>query len=363
LGRYTEAEKIIQSYAGYDLDRSGRELNAFYRRTIEQFPENGDWYYRLGLLLYERAPFQSRAQYFDTIIWFPKLNKEVFIDLDTYSKIGGDMSWDIMINGSPKVVPKEDIREPFASVIVPGIQEIIPLADAIYTPRKDAITYLIKADSLLTETDVKADINFKTGNVFVWSGSKKQAFPYYTRSVELSPDNASARLNLVDVSQAIYNNRAGLEQLAYLYDHKQINFPKRMLYAEFAIHAGEFDKAETLLTEAQAIHPYVVPGTFDLLGRLFLLSQRPDRSVIWYNEYLNTKANDPHTLYTIAKLYLQLNNSKDAWQYLEKAMKNGFNYKYVLNTDATWNSFRKNAKWTNLLKKYPLRDYYYPANN
>ncbi|NOT52358.1 MAG: hypothetical protein HOP10_13900, partial [Chitinophagaceae bacterium] len=360
LGRYTEAEKIIQSFAGQDFDRTPRELNAFYRRAIAQFPENGDWYYRLGLFLYEKAPRKSREINFDTIIWFPKLNREIFMDLDSYEKLGGDLSWDTMIKGAPTQVYKVTIREPAQSVVLPGINETIGLADAIYTPRKDAITYLIKADSLLTEVNVKADINFKIGNVFVWSGSKKQAYPYYAKSVELSPDNASSRLNLVDVSKAIYKNRTGLEQLTYLYDHQQINFPKRMLFAEYSIHAANFEKAKKILTEAQAIHPYVVPESFDLMGRLYFLSKQTQNSLAWYNDYLDTKPNDPFTLYTIAKLSLQSNNKSGAWQYLEKAMKNGFNYAYVLNTDDTWRSFRKDVKWTSLLKKYPVKEYYYP---
>src|SRR6185436_13008600 len=131
--------------------------------------------------------------------------------------------WDINIKGSPKIVKIENLYVRRVNTTIPGTGETIQLADAIYTPRKDAITYLLKADSLLIETETKADINFKVGNVYVWAGSKKQAYPYYARSVELVPDNASARLNLIDVCKAIYKNRVGLEQLNYLYEHQQIN--------------------------------------------------------------------------------------------------------------------------------------------
>jgi hypothetical protein len=68
----------------------------------------------------------------------------------------------------------EQFNEARKSIYLPGIDEYIVLADAIYTPRKDAIEYLLKADSLLTETEIKADINFKAGNVYVWAGSKKK---------------------------------------------------------------------------------------------------------------------------------------------------------------------------------------------
>ncbi|HEY6062213.1 MAG TPA: caspase family protein, partial [Chitinophagaceae bacterium] len=292
LGRYTETEKVIQSYAEYDKERTERELNEFYRRTIPKFPENGDWSYRLGLLLYERAEAKSREAYLDTIIWFPKLNREIFIDLDSYKRLGTDLKWDKTITGSPQlvtVVPQ--LHENPAGIIIPGTREGLTLADAIYTPRKDAITYLLKADSLFTETETKADINFKVGNVFVWAGSKKQAYPYYAKSVELVPDNAGARLSLVDVCKSLYKNRVGLEQLNYLYGHQQINFQKRLLLAEFLVHSSQFEKAKKIIEEAQAIHPYVVPETFDLMGRLYLLSGQAAKANLFYQDYLAVNTN------------------------------------------------------------------------
>jgi tetratricopeptide (TPR) repeat protein len=321
LGRYTEAEKLIKSYAVYDKERSDRELNEFYRRTIGMLPDNGDWPYRLGLLLYERAPVKSRAMYFDTLIWFPKLNKEVFMDLDSYYKLGTELNWDINIKGSPKIVKIEHLYERRVNTTIPGTGETIQLADAIYTPRKDAITYLLRADSLFIETETKADINFKVGNVYVWAGSKKQAYPYYARSVELVPGNASARLNLIDVCKAIYKNKAGLEQLNYLYDHQQINFQKRLMLAEFLVHSGDFEKAKKIIEEARAIHPYVVPGTFDLMGRLYLLSGQPTQALRYYKDFLVAMPKNSNTLYTMSALYAKTGNEMEAWKWLEEAMK------------------------------------------
>jgi hypothetical protein len=61
----------MKTYAVADKEQSERELNAFYRRVIGKFPDNGDWNYRLGLLLYSRAESRSRAPYFDSIVYFP----------------------------------------------------------------------------------------------------------------------------------------------------------------------------------------------------------------------------------------------------------------------------------------------------
>ncbi len=357
LGHYTEAEKLIQSYDAYDKERTDRELNVFYRRAIRQFPEVGDWYYRLGLLLYDRAELKSKTVYLDTIIWFPKLNKEVFIGLDSYHNLGGDLKWDITTNGSPQVVTLVHFKEEPVTIFIPGTGEIDTLADAIYTPRKDAISFLSKADSLLTETETKAGINLKIGNLFVRAGSKKQAFPYYNKSIQLVPENASARLNLINVATAIYKNRAALEQLEYLYTNQQINFPDRLLLADFDMRSGAFDQAEKLLAEARSIHPYVVPEIDELMGRLYLLSHQPAKAIPLYKNFLATRINDQQTQYTIARLYAQTGNKTEAWKWLEGAMSKGFNYLYVLNNDPSWNDFRKAPQWDLLLKRFTMKTY------
>jgi tetratricopeptide (TPR) repeat protein len=358
--RYTEAETVIQSFKVADAERSDRELRAFYLRAINRFPENGDWYYHLGLLLYNRSARPSMQKYLDSIIWFPRLNKEVQIDLDNYKQLGSQLAWDKNDPNSPDKVFVVDFEEQPAGVVTPGTRESFMLAEPIYTPRRDAIYFLRIADSLQSETNTKADINFKIGNVFVWSGSNKQAFPYYVRSVALQPDNANARLNLVDVSKAIYKNREGFAQLTYLYDIAQINFPKRMLYGEWCIHAGQFDKAAKVLSEAKSIYPYAVPEINDLLGRMYLLRKEPVKAIPFYKQFAGQNKKDASALYTIAKLYQQSGNTAEAWKWLGLALQNGFNYGFVLEADTVWETLRKTAQWKSLLAKFRMKQYREP---
>lgn len=361
--RYTEAESVIRSFKAVDAERSDRELRTFYLRAINRFPESSDWYHRLGLLLYDRASGPSRQTYLDSIIWFPKLNQEVHIDLNNYTQLGTELRWDLRDPHAPKLVYVVDFEEQPSSVTTPGTRERYMLSEPIYTPRRDAIYFLRMADSLITETSLKADLQFKIGNVFVWAGSKKQAFPHYARSVALQPDNANARLNLVDVSRAIYKNREGFAQLNYLYDSAQINFPKRMLYGEWSIHAGQFDRAEAVLTEAVAIYPYAIPEIQDLFGRLHLLRKEPAKALPHYKQYAQAHKRDANTSYTIAKLYAQSANSTEAMKWLEKALQQGFNYRYVLESDPVWKKESRTVRWTALLKKYPMKRYREPVVN
>ena len=353
LERFTETEKIFQQYEEYNSPIAQRELNEFYRRVIQKFPGNPDWYYRLGLLLYSRAERPARAPYFDSVVYFPLLNKEMFVDLDIYGRLNLDPTLyigDKNVSTSPQKIDLKVITEMAQTVHIPGTDENIPLADLIYTPRKDGIEFLSKAADLMTETKVVADIYFKIGNIYVWSGSNKQAYPNYDRSVKMDPQNAAARLKLIDVCKIIYKNRAAFEQLNYLYDSGEINFPDHLLLAEYCIHAGQFEKAKKLLTEAESIHPYVLPEIADLFGRLNLMSNQPQAAITFYKNYLAINKDDRFALYTIAKLYTQMKDMPEAWKWLKLSIDKGFNYYWVLKLDPTWNNYRETSDWKDLTK-------------
>ncbi|HYM93073.1 MAG TPA: tetratricopeptide repeat protein [Chitinophagaceae bacterium] len=360
LGRYEEAEKVIKSFSVYDYERTDRELNAFYRRTIQKFPDKSEWYYKLSLLLYQRAQGSSRATFFDTIVYFPVLNKEIFIDSGVYANLQHDPSLHLdesNINGSGLKIDLKEVYEQKAAVTVEGTNEVIGLADAIYTPRKDAIYYLSKSADLIIEPETVADIDFKIGNVFILSGSKKQAYPYYDKAVKLMPGNASARMKVVEVCNAIYKYRVALDHLNYLYDNKQINFPYRLLLAQYCIHAGQFEKAKKILDEAQEIHPYIVPAILDLMGRLNLLSSHWAEAMAFYQKYLAMTPGDNAALYTIARIYAQSGNKTEALKWLKTAIDKGFKYYWVLNSDTSWNKFRLLDSWKELAGKVPITTY------
>lgn len=360
MGRYTQAENVIQSFAGINEEVTYKELNAFYRRTIEKYPGNGEWNYKLGLLLYNHAEQDAMFEFFDTLIWFPKVNKEVFIDHDIYEKLGqsDDLSFDRTGTGIPQVINKFDTTIIFSHKYeIPGTKESISLAEDVYMPRKDGINYLNRAAELLSEKPILAEIYNKIGDIYVWAGSKKQAFPYYTRAVQFDPGNANARLNVVDAGTAIYKNRAVLEQLGYLYDNSLINFEKRLWYAEFSMYAAQFEKSKKALAEADAMHPYQLPEIYDLQGRLNMLSGKAEPAIKYYKLYAGMVADDAYTEYTLARLYAGKGKQAEAFRWMEKAIRNGFNYSFVLESDPAMEKLRKTEKWKSLLKNIQKKEW------
>jgi tetratricopeptide (TPR) repeat protein len=362
--RYDETEEVIKKYAKKSEKQADEELNEFYRRMIDRFPENGDWVYRLGNLLYKYAPQTARLQYLDSIAWFPLLHKELFIDSAIFKSLNENDSLALYDRSETQAIAKVaiakyEIRLSRQSYVVPGTAESILSADAIYMPRKDGIAYLQRAAELLSEKGTLADIHFKTGNIYLWAGSKRQAYPFFEKSLSLIPDNANARLTLVDIYKALYKNRSAFKQLNYLNDSNQVNLPKRILFAQFNIYAGNFDKANESLNKTESYTPYTIPAINNLRGLAGMLADKPKQSVEFYKKSLEAQKTDTvwFNSYSLARLYAKTGNTTEALKYLQVAIDNGFNYSFVLQNDSYMADLRKTAKWQTMISSISMKKY------
>ncbi len=346
-GRYTEAEYVIKSFTVFNKEFTNKELNAFYRRAIEKFPTAAEWSYKLGLLLYDLAEKQSFNCKTDTIIWFPKINKEIFLGSDGYPGDYNDLAEDqgpgVTYTGCGKFYFLQ--QDSLKLIYMPVTGEWLYLSGAIYYPRYDGINYLKKAATLMANRELLGEIHFKIGNLYIWAGSKKQAYPYFAKSLEFVPGNANTRLKIVDVCTASFKNRAAFEQLGYLCDSSQINFQNRLLFSEFAMYAGQFERSKKVLDEAESINPYQLSEIVDLKGRYFLLSGNADKAISFYKLYLTEVPNDMNTCYTLARLYAIKKDNKEAINWLNKAVGKGFNYLFILKSDPVMQNLRNTTEW------------------
>jgi len=362
--RYNEAEAVIKQYARESEILSDQELNEFYRRMADRFPENGEWVYRLGNLLYKYAPQTARLEYLDSIAWFPLMNKEMFIDSTVYMNLDQYDSlqlYDLSETGAIQriKITKGKVRLKRRKYEVPGTREFILSADCIYMPRMDGIAYLQRAAQLIAEKETLADIHFKTGKIYLWAGSKKMAYPYFERSLSLIPDNANARLILVDIYNALHKNRSAFNQLNYLNDSNQVNLPNRILFARYNILAGNFDKADESLTKTESYVPYYIPEINNLRGLSGMLANKPAQAIEYYAKSMNAKGANPgwYNSYSLARLYAKTGNVTDAWKYLQMAIKAGFNYSYVLQNDSYMEGLRSTPKWQTTISSIAMKKY------
>lgn len=357
--RYIQAENTIQSYSVYDAETSYRELNAFYRRLLNKFPDNGEWNYKLGMLLYSRANLPSNYAYFDSIVWFPRMNKEVFIDFDVYQQFLSNMNYqfDISTKSNNSILYKNEIKETPKYLLVPGVGESIQLAEPVYLPRYDGIKYLKKASEILAERKLLAEVNYKIGNIYFWSGSSRMAFPFYEKSIGFDSANANTRFLLINAGLSIFKNRAVLSQLNYLYNNSQINFPMQLKLAELSMYAGQFQNAEKILSDAITIHPYHLPEFTVLQGRLNLLAGNYKKAIAFYMLERKNNPNDAVIYYTIARLFAAQGQKKEAFNMLEESIAKGFNYLFVINADPMLAELHKSSNWQALIKKIQPKEW------
>ena len=361
LERFTETDELMRRYATYDAEQSDRERNALYKRITTRFPSEGNWYEAWGNLLYGRMDRPSKGRYLDSIIYFPKLGKEIHVKSDNYNELGASLKMDrfeLNLNGT-EYLP--GIKESDVYIKIPGPGEELQLAGPIYTPRAAAIAVLQKADSLVAGTDqLHAALQYKIGNVFVRAGSWWQALPWYAKASATDPANANMRMQWVQACRRTYQYTTGLQQLQRLHDSMQLSFDDRLLLGEWNVRAGNGAEARNILLTALRIYPYPVPFAINWLGRLDQLEKRYASGISQFQQYLQYKPEDAEAIYAVARMQALNKQPALALQWLEKAMKAGFHYGYVLDEDDAWQAMRGKPQWMQLRKTYPARTYREP---
>ncbi len=339
IGRYQDAEKVIEMFIPANSRMAKNELNNFYKRTLRRLPEEGSWHYKAGQFLYHVVA-EDPGVYFRDF-------KTIFPD-DT----------------EPSLLNSRLARPSGVMVKLPGLDSTIELAPVISTPLSDGIEYLLTADTLLAKDDyVLADINDKMADLYVWQGLPEKAFAHYQKSVDLQPGNSGTRLKLIDCYATTWQYRNALVQLDSLVSKKEINFEKQLLFAKYYIHAGRFKEATPLLAGAKAIHPYKVPEIADLDARLHLLSKEYGSAIKLYRNLLADDVAAASTMYNLARLYAKTGKNTDAWKWLKRSLDNGFTYSFVLKSDPFWDKFRQQRQWKQLMQDTNFKTYPPPTDS
>ncbi len=320
--RYYDAEAAVRSYP--DKNTVTKELFALYRRIIQEHPDKGEWYYKAGVLMYNMVLAEPGNYLRDRKYIKDDSDEEVYRDNEEY------------------------MEQQFKNSEIPGTGEGYYLFYDIFFPLTEGIRYLRTADSLLSQADILAEINYKTGDLYIWQGLPQRAGRYYKKSVELKPDDANTRIKYVNTNAITYNFGTALEQMDSLYNRGEINYTTQVLMATYCIYAGRFDVAGKLLTEAKQIHPYIMPGLTELNGRLQFVSNNPSLAIPFYREYLDFQQDDYNVMYTIARLYAKMGNAPEAFKWLKNSIDKGFNYYWVLKMDESWSKYSTNKKWKEL---------------
>jgi len=161
------------------------------------------------------------------------------------------------------------------------------------------------------------------------------------------------------VYTALHKNSSALDQLNFLYDSSLISFDKRLQLARFNIYAGNFTIANALLNKADSIHPYVLPEIYNLYGLSNMLANKSKEAIPFYENNIKQVEEDKRkfTAYTLASLYAETGNNREAIQWLETAIGYGFNYSFVLLNDPLMDKLRNTQKWKTLVGSIAMKEY------
>jgi tetratricopeptide (TPR) repeat protein len=330
LKRYHDAETVLLRYRLLFEDGLA-QLNAFYRRVTAQQPANAEWYYKAGNFHYFEA-MNNPDLYAPDV--FANREDADLNNLQT-DKLG--------LLDSVVLRSYDDYQ-----VAIYGTGETTGSGELVSQPKRRSILYLLKADSLMEDAELRADINAKIGDMYIALHSTVNAFRYYKKSSALQGFNAGTRIKLIDAWDDNYYFREAKDQLDTLWTRNEINFRHLLLLGRYLTHASAFSRADTVLQKAKEIHPYALPEINDLLGRRFLMDKKYKEALPFFLAYLKDFPQHASSMYAVAKIYYATGNTRESYLWLLKAMQAGFNCYWVLKYDEIWNKERGSANWRTL---------------
>ncbi len=294
--RYLDEEASILNFGKINPEESEQRLKEFYATVTYLFPNSIDWQMRAANFYYPKAIKYCTE-------WGAKTNAEM--------------------------------RE---------LQ--------IHRPIMDCFEYYKKTIALVNQMDpIFVEVNQKMAHLYSLVGEADSVFKYQQMTMHKDSLNASSRLELAEAALANYELEFAFNQLDTLNQRAALSFDKMDVLANFYMCANQCDKADSLLNRMESISPYPLPELDAMKGKSKLLHHLLDEALVYYQNYVAKHTEDKETMYTIARIYAMNKQENEAFVWLDKSIKNGFAYSFVLKLDPVWNSFREKEMWKVVVKK------------
>ena len=358
--RIAEAETLWSAYKREDERTAIAELKHLYELQIAEEPFEFQWPYKLGLLLFEQSQKPNESFLLDSIIYFPLVKREIFIGekfLRDSLKLP-EFKLDEKTAGAEIVLEISPGRLAIKELKVNGTMEILLVQPFITTPRLDAVEYLSMALKLTKNIAFLSDIHDKIANVYQLSGSAKQAYPHYRNALALQPDNTSHAYAAIATGKLIFENRQYFQLLKELNTKEKLNFDGRLLLTEALANSGKAAEANEIFQIAKQQFPFWNERVAVQEAAIENAAENHDKAINMYNALpSNSILNEAAKHYTIAMLYAKQGKKDQAFTALSSAIKNGFQYGFVLDNDETWEKIRSINRWKQLRKNVQDKKY------
>ncbi len=350
--RITEAEALWFAYKKINPEVAEKELKGLYELQMQGTTQEIEWPYKLGLLMYDRASLPSKVFFLDSIVYFPKLKREIATDLRFLVDSASLAQYRLEVNNKyPQIKKTQIILDAIESrtLVTAGTGQEFILQPDFWTPRIDAIRYLKAAVRLAKDDATVADLNYKIANLYKWAGSMKQAYPFYENAASLQLNSAKHIAALLEAAKTLFKNREYLSLLQRLEKKENLNFNYRILYAEALANKGNLNEASRINQIAEQTYPYKNERLIFQQMEAAKLNGRYAEAIKLLKTLPHFKSRDEaNAQYHLASLYAINSEQGKAITELKLAIDLGFNLFFVLENDIAWNKFKKNATWQKL---------------
>jgi tetratricopeptide (TPR) repeat protein len=208
--RYPEQEKWLLEYEALFVNYKNK-LDSFYRKMVEQFPENADWLYRLGAYRNQHGSDWEGAHYFEQIIAldiaYPamahireRVGQTYGYSSEAISHFKEALRLDsTMVAAKHSLVDIYDHNRQFEEAI-PVLEDLLRNGQ-INLPLRMQLGDLyalsgkfVDADSLLTKADnIKFEptpgLNEIRGKLAMYQARYEEAIRFYEAEIALKPEN------------------------------------------------------------------------------------------------------------------------------------------------------------------------------
>lgn len=330
---YQQAEKTINQYLTFRVERGRQELYAFYGRMQERSINAEVYAYKAAMLSYDMCVRDRAVPAFD----------DDYIGL--YDKYAKPTDWD-----GGTLVDMVDFM-PLQEVIA-GTNETIsyagPIPDDLYTCKQ-----ALRAIEGSTTGKKEADIYHKLAILHLMGGELEQAKGYYERCIEVDSTNISDLEELATLYYTFYRYEDGYELLRRLYDIDAIQYRQLVQLGLQTVLVGDYEAADTILSMAENVDVFENELVSEYKGLRLLLDEDWEMAKTVYEaKLLESQFGEEDILYTLSRIESQLGNIDKALTYLADAETKGFRHYWVLINDPLIESLRENKLYMGMVERY-----------
>ena len=230
-------------------------------------------------------------------------------------------------------VPEEEYTIPFG------------VADTKREEFARAVQSLLRGDEEHLEVwGLAIDVNLTSAE----QGRTAEAIAHLREALRIKPDYPDARGNLdtlLGIRDNIDKDIAQLQELLVIHPQEPLLYDT---LGNLYKRKGEFPKAVAAYQKALSFQSTYLPALNDL-GLTYALRGDYEDAVSCFKKTITLQPNAPEAYYYLAGIYARQNKIADALQWLEQAVKKGFNDWELLKTDPNMENIKDSAYYQRLV--------------